>query len=308
MITLPDDFFFIAHTTLRCNYKCPFCIQRHEEDSRKKIFGFDEITTQQWIDGINHFKAPFCVLSGGEITVRKDAATIAIGIADNFGFVELGTNLSKDPTPLINEIVASGKTNIVFGVSYHPGQVRNDRQFLKWIKIILKSPLKLHVVSIIDIPDGSGKIASDRLKKMGVPKINLAPFEGFWNTKTKKYHTDDGEFYPDWHNFGEAGNRKKKELVSCRTTLIAISPNGSIHRCSHLLYINSKNNMGTVLDIDEEKIQKEIDEGVMCGLFGQCQPCNISRLYVKRTSKDENGKLLKDSDGKVITSSQEERF
>lgn len=288
-VILKENYFFIAHTTLRCNYKCPFCIQRHEEDSRKTIFGFDEITTQQWIDGLNHFKAPFCVLSGGEITVRKDSAAIAIGIADNFGFVELGTNLSKDPTSMINEVVAAGKKNVVIGVSYHPDQVRNDRQFLKWIKIILNSSLELNVVSIIDIPDGSGKIAADRLKKMGVPKINLAPFEGFWNAKSKKYHTDDGDLYPANHNFGEAGNRKKKELVSCRTTLIAISPNGSIYRCSHLLYKNSDNNMGIILDVDEERIKKDIREGVLCDQFGNCNPCTYGRIIVKRTSTHLNG-------------------
>jgi len=272
MIELPANFFFTAHTTLRCNFSCSYCIQRHDEYDKNTMFNLSELSTTEFIDGLKNFKAPFLVISGGEVTIRNDAATIACGVADNFSYIEIGTNLNKDPSTMIKEIIQAGKKNIKIGCSFHPEQVKNETMFLLHLKKIMNSPIELNVVAIVDTPDHKGEEAYKKFQQMGVPKLQLSPYQGFWK----------GDLYPK--EFEEYGGRHDKKKCNCSSTIVAISPNGNIYRCSHLLYLNSKHSMGNITNItteNEQAIKDNIINGGYCDELGWCQPCNVYRIFPK---------------------------
>lgn len=267
MINFPSHWYFTAHLVLKCNYNCSYCIQKFDDNKEtiNKITK-DNLSTEDWINGLSKFKAPFLVLSGGEVTIKSDTAEIACAVADNFGHVEIGTNLYKDPQPIIDEIIKQRKFNVVIGTSYHPSQC-NKKLFLYYIKKILDSEVTLNTVAIVDTPDGEGKKAYDELAKLGVPKISLNPFQGFW----------DDVLYPE--ECESYCGKKYKKNADCRTSIIAIGPNGNIYPCAHLCYINSDTNLGNIKDLDENRIMEFIEKGIFCSELGFCNPCTFGRIF-----------------------------
>jgi len=101
MINIPDSYCLMVHLTLRCNMCCSYCIQNFDRN-RQHYDIKEELTTQEWIDGINKFSGKLITLSGGEVTLRKDLPEIIQGIK-NFSTIHLGTNLLINPKEYINK-------------------------------------------------------------------------------------------------------------------------------------------------------------------------------------------------------------
>ena len=117
MIELFPTCFFVCHLTLRCNYDCSYCIQKHDTGNKDIFNTYEEKDVDYWINGIKRFTGSNLYLSGGEITLLgEEYIAELVNNIDSFSRITIGTNLEYDIDKLL--LLLKPKTTIEFGVSY----------------------------------------------------------------------------------------------------------------------------------------------------------------------------------------------
>jgi len=259
---LPERYNYAEiYLTLRCNLKCPYCINDDNGDTVRKR---EELSSEQWIKGLNNvdFGNIPLTLGGGEPTLHKGFYEILSGLKPETK-VDLLTNLQFDvdeftrntrperfnqsDTPAYRSIRAS----------YHVGQM-NPQDLVDRAKKLQDAGYSIGIFGL-DHPTFINE--NMRIMEMAVAKqIFFFPknFMGEWNEKI--YGTYK---YPD-------GLNKGREKVKCRTRELLISPSGNLHRCHRDLY-KGENILDNILNPDL-KIE---DKFRPCSNFGECNPCDL---------------------------------
>lgn len=259
-VLLPADTTYIAaFLSLRCNYSCSYCINRHGKFRLRK-----EMSAEQWINGLNRLSidrkqmVPITI-QGGEPSVHKNWLDILAGIEDYF-YVDILTNLTFDVHKFIEAVPPSKFERDVpyapIRVSYHPEQA-DFNDLLNKAKYLDMHGYDVGVFAVAH-PDININRVNKEAKKRG---IDFRPKEFLGWHKGKLYGTYR---YPD----AMSGVNGKK--VMCKTTELLIAPDGNIHRCHRDLYAG-ENSVGHILD----KNLKIEFKPRPCSQFGSCSECDV---------------------------------
>lgn len=257
-LKLPEGITYIgAFLSLRCNYKCEYCINRHGHLKARK-----ELKAEQWIEGLNQLDINKKLMlpitfSGGEPSKHEGWLQIIKDLGKQF-YIDILTNLDFD----IDKFMAMIPPGLLqrkvpyacIRVSYHPG------------------------FSNIPILLGKIKRLQDRAYDIGLFTIDHPEMAELTREQTEKHDIDFrlkemlGEYkgrlygcfkYPQ----GLSGKARK---VQCKTTELLIAPDGNIHRCHRDLYAG-ENKLGNLLDKDLKVEFKFRD----CDKYGQCNACDV---------------------------------
>ncbi len=259
---LPERYNYTeVYLTLRCNLKCPYCINDNNGSVVRKR---EELSAEQWIKGLNSidFDNIPLTLGGGEPTLHKGFYEILNGLKPETK-VDLLTNLQFDIDEFIrntrperfNQSTTPAYRSI--RASYHVGQM-NPQDLVDKARKLQDAGYSIGIFGL-DHP----RFINENMKimEMAVAKqIFFFPknFLGEWNGKL--YGT---------YKYSEGLDGKKKP-VKCRTRELLIDPSGNIHRCHRDLY-ESENVLDNILNPD----LKVEDSFRPCSNFGECNPCDV---------------------------------
>jgi len=263
-VKIPERFNYAEmYLTLRCNFKCPYCINNNDgrgiKTRRRK-----EINAEQWANALNKIqfgKIPLTI-GGGEPTLHAGFFELLDRLRPDIK-VDLLTNLQFDIGEFMKRTrperftMSSAPAYRAIRVSYHVGQSSP----IDLIEKVEKLQERGYSVGIfgLDIPQFVNE--NMRLMEMAVDKrIFFFPknFLGVWN----------GQLYGTYKY--PSGLSGKREEVSCRTREILVDPSGEIYRCHRDLY-KAENPVGNILN-PELKIE---DQFRPCANFGECNPCDV---------------------------------
>lgn len=259
-IAIPDCTYIGAFLTLRCNYACSYCINRHGDFKPRH-----EMSAEQWCDGLNRLKIDRgrmvpVTLCGGEPTCHREWQEIVSGIKEEM-YLDILTNLTFDLEEFMIAAPPSRWERDVpypaIRVSYHPEFSSYTRLLDKALKLdIWGYPIAIYVVAH---PTVNVKPLKDKAEKMGLD-FRTKEFLG-WHEE-KLY----GEYkYPEAVK-GERTGRK----VRCKSNELLIAPDGNIHRCHHDLYAGD-NPVGHILD-EGLKLTFDFRD---CDALGECSCCDV---------------------------------
>ncbi len=256
-LKLPDITYIGVFLTLRCNFKCAYCINRHGPLKARK-----ELKAQQWTEGLSRLDidrkqmVPI-TFSGGEPSKHENWLEIIGEIGKKF-YVDILTNLDFD----IDKFMAAIPPKLLqrkvpyacIRVSYHPG--------------------------FSDIPKllGKTKRMQDKGYDIGLFTLDHPEMAGLTREQIDKYRIDfrlkemlgqyKGQMYGHFKYPNALNNKLRK--VQCKTSELLIAPDGGIHRCHRDLYAG-ENQLGNILDKNLD-IQFKFRE---CEKFGQCNSCDV---------------------------------
>ena len=267
LFKVPDHFNYVGiYLTLRCNFKCPYCITEHGNLQRE----VEELSTSGWIEGLSRIETrpdlPI-TLQGGEPTLHPGCWDIANALWRQDKPLDILTNGSFN----VPEFTAKVKPEVFqrnakyanIRVSFHPPM--HDANALA-TKVFTLQNMGYNVgIWGISHP---GLKNQNRVMKKVCANLNidfrmkefLGVYKGDWYG-TMKYK---GACHLDMQEPAYASD------VECRTTEIIVNPAGYIFRCHSDLYAN-RYPIGHILD-DEIK---GIGEWKRCSNYGQCNPCDI---------------------------------
>jgi len=235
-ILVPNNLTYIgAFLSLRCNFNCAYCINKHGELKPRK-----ELTGEQWIEGLNRLQidrklmVPI-TLCGGEPSKHKGFLNILKWLKEDL-YIDILTNLDFDVDEFMREILPERlKRDVPYAsirVSYHPEF--SDLTIL--FGNLVKMQYKGYSVGLfaVEHPDTNLDYVKKLSKQLGID-FRTKEFLGIWrNTLWGEYK------YPD----AICGETKK---VQCKTSELLIAPDGNIHRCHRDLYAG-ENPVGNILD------------------------------------------------------------
>jgi organic radical activating enzyme len=256
-IVLPDECNYIgAFLTLRCNLKCPYCINKFSKFKMPR-----EMSAKDWIEGLSRIptRADLPItLCGGEPTIHPGFYLIAHALRFNHvKYLDLLTNGEFDIQEFAKKIPAT-----------------TFKRFAKYASIRISYHLKSHPELLVAKVSG--------LKEWGYEV-------GVWGLDINKKQNKVMEKYCKTFNIDfrvkeflskKSGTYKypgalsgKKKTVLCKTSELLIGPSGHIFRCHADLYA-FRNPVAHILD-EEIKLPGFTE----CGNFGGCNPCDIKTKF-----------------------------
>jgi len=254
----PNCDYIEAYLTLRCNFKCEYCINDFDKVIRKR----NELSGSEWIKALNRIETKLPItLGGGEPTLHRDFYEIVNGIKTTS--VDLLTNLSFD----VDEFIAnttpslftsrSEKSYKPIRVSYHQSQ-HDPHKLVAKARKLSEAGYNLGILGIFN------------------------PYTMSLNNKMAEICKDNGVFFFCKEFLGELNGimygtyRYPKALSGssdrcmCRTNELLIGPDGNINRCHKFLYDNVSS--GKNITNENLVIDNKFD---VCNCFGQCNPCDV---------------------------------
>ena len=260
-VNVPEEFNYIAcFLTLRCNYDCPFCLNRFNG----KVLPGEEMSGEKWIAGLNRLdlkKGLPLTLEGGEPGLHRDFFRIIRGI-DEDKEIDILTNLTFDLGEFIGTIPPDRLNREApyanIRVSYYP-LVHSLEEIARRVAKLNAAGFKAGLYGI-DHPLWKREIekAEEYCRRGGID-FRTKDFLGFYEGKLHGNY-----LYEDACLLRE----RKKRL--CRIKELIIGPDGSIFRCHADLY-GGGNPVGHILD-DDLAVRYEFRE---CGNYGHCHPCDL---------------------------------
>ena len=258
-IQLSECTYIAAFLTLRCNYRCSYCINRHGAFKPRH-----EMTAEEWITGLNRLcidrsRMVPVTLQGGEPTVHPHWAEIVGGIKEEL-YLDMLTNLTFG---LDEFCMAAPPSRWERDVPYAPIRASYHPEFSSYNDLLDKAS-KLQMlgydvgVFVVEHPTVNAPSLKKKAEKYGVDfrtKELLGRYEGRLYGKYK---------YPE-----AVRGERLGVTVECRTTELLIAPDGYIHRCHRDLYAG-EHMVGHILDRDL-KVEFKFRE---CGFFGCCSECD----------------------------------
>ena len=258
MITIPERYNYIAaFLTLRCNLKCPYCINKHSTLSERK-----ELDADSWIKILNSLDVPDSLnitLEGGEPTLLEGFFDILNGIKKP---VDMLTNLEFDIDDFIKKIdprfFSIGKKigYKSIRVSYH---YQDQVELLSKAVKLQNEGFNIGVFSV-NSPDKVYKNMemAERCRKAQM-YFYTKDFLGVFNDQLYGYYK-----YPD------SVTAPSTKDVNCRIKELLIAPDGNCFRCHRDLYANES----TIGNITEKNFIIE-DIFRECSNYGNCSPCDV---------------------------------
>ena len=234
---LPDSYNYIAlFLTMRCNYKCSYCINWKNK--------YDEKDSKYWIENLSKMETNLPVtIGGGEPSLHKGFIDIINHIPQK---VDILTNLSFDVLNFINKININKfdmtKAFAPIRVSFH-SEYADVNLILHKIKILMDAQFRI----------GLYCVESEENKNF---------VEEF-----KRYSWLDFQTKPLLDNSVKQNDEVTN--VKCKTKELLLAPNGKIYRCHRDLY--KKEYEISTLD----KTEKIKDIYRLCTYANECHPCDI---------------------------------
>jgi glycosyltransferase involved in cell wall biosynthesis len=227
------------YPTLRCNLRCPYCVNDHVPGGKKES---PRIPGLEWAAAINRH-GRHVVITGGEPFLLPDLVDM-INAIDPSLIVRVYTNLSLD----VREMLDALRREVRFYVSWHPRPHADYDQFLANLDRIQKHPLLWADVHAVRAKETEDLLPSD-----------LQHFSSVC------LHIDVDD---DQRSFiGSIGNKGSQAL--CRRRILLVGPDGQRYQCVSNL-MRRKNPMENVL---HEALRDEIHV-TTCQDFGLCAPCD----------------------------------
>ena len=261
MIKLPKEINYAElYYTLRCNFKCPYCINNVNTVVRKREER-SYVELAKAINNIDFGKLPLTI-GGGEPTLREDFYSFINSLRKDIS-IDLLTNLSFNTATFIKELhpnrfTSQGDTTAYksIRVSYHPQQ-SNPEELVEKVKRLQVQGFSIGIFGIAS-PNSIGPNIqmAELARKYGIyffVKEYLGKFEnsilGYYKYKDAVYHT--------------------AKKAQCRTSELLIDSSGKIYKCHRDLYDNDRE-LGNIFS--EENIEFKYRD---CSLYGECNPCDI---------------------------------
>lgn len=263
MIKIPESKSYCeAYLTLRCNYKCPYCINDHTGVQRKR----GELKANEWIAALNNIdfgKLPLTI-GGGEPTIHSGFYEIMSGLRPETR-VDLLTNGTFDVDRFMKEIKPSRFTQKQeayyksIRMSYHV-KTSDPKELTEKAKVLHKNGYSVGVFSI-NHPENlnANVIMTEVCREAGV-YFFIRDFLGYY-----------GDRLYGWYMYPEGLNGNKKHC-QCKSSEVLIGPSGELYKCHRDLY------EGALPIGDIGRITFDINDGFLpCDSFGLCNPCDLKR-------------------------------
>jgi len=260
-IAIPGTYNYIAaFLTLRCNYRCSYCINYF---GNGKLSG-ESISGEEWVRALNRIiprnDLPI-TLQGGEPSLHKDFIYIINNLKPELK-LDMLTNIQFDVDKFVRSVKPERfKRESPYAsirVSFHPEVMRLDETFAKVLKM-QDAGFSVGIWGVM-YPVYKDIIlrAQDKARGMGI------------DFRTKEFLGDHDSSLFGTYKYEMAVNRKFKKKCLCKTTEFIIGPTGLAHRCHSDLY-EGRESMESILD---PEFQLE-DVFRPCDRFGHCNPCDI---------------------------------
>jgi len=256
---LPDEINYAeAYLTLRCNLRCPYCINDPDD---KVVRNRKEMSGEEWIEMLNKidFGNVPLTLGGGEPTIHKDFYQIVNGI-NPLTKLDLLTNLRFNPIDFKHNIPRTKFARVenpvykAIRVSYHPSQMNPD-------ELIYKA----RQMQLFGFPIGIFGINHPENIEANMQMAELARKEKIYFFVKDFLGEYKGKLFGNYSNPDGISGAKKQ--VKCRSKELLIGPEGDVYRCHRDLY-RKENTIGRIPYVDLYKFRD-------CNNFGECNPCDL---------------------------------
>lgn len=253
--------------TLRCNLKCPYCINLHDGGSRAAM-GKRTMGAEEWVRAANRLELrpdlPL-TLQGGEPTLFPGFYRFVNEVKPGLK-LDLLTNMTFDVEEFIanvpREPFLREAPYAPIRVSYHPGQNDIDELVRRYFRMV-EAGFRVGIYGILH-PEEERRAhilnTQERCQKLGVD-FRTKEFLGEWEG------TLHGQYkYPG----AVLGGRLRS--CRCRTGELLVDPAGLVYKC-HADLMAGRAPYAHVLDADLS--EASIDEFRPCDSFGTCNPCDV---------------------------------
>jgi len=260
-LSLPPGYNYIGvFLTLRCPYRCSYCINGFGEIQRRSA---GEISGREWIGFFNRLDTrdiPI-TLQGGEPGVHPDFVEIVRETAKTH-FVDILTTLAFDLRRFVRHIEPAMLNREApyapIRVSYHPQQFSLS-SLVEKAGFLQKEGFRVGIYGVLH-PSQVGEMehAQSVCADLGFD-FRTKPFLGFHNGRLY------GEYaYPD------ACAMQGTQTRECAPSELLLAPDGAIYPCHHHLH-NRVNPSGHIGDRSFA-----IPDGYKtCHYYGRCNPCDV---------------------------------
>ena len=289
-IEIPKEYNYLsAFLTMRCNFKCSYCLNAFEEDFYRK--NFKEIPGERWVEGLNKLKPrkglPI-TFSGGEPREHGDLVYIINNLRPDFE-IDLLTNLHWGKRYLekfANEVspdrIKRDSPYPSIRASYHPEQMGNGDTLIKNTKFLQENGFSIGLYSVqYPSPKNLQAITQMqfRCKNEGI-EFRIKDFTGKFEGEDD-FGTPFSITYGDYSKYPSSAFSKNTSDSLCKTGELLIGPDGDVYKCHRDLYAEEFS-VGNLLD-SSFKIEWIFRE---CNKYGNCHPCDVK---VKTDSKQKVG-------------------
>ena len=247
----------IPFITLRCNFKCRYCITRFSPDFD---FSYKELPGEKWVEFINaQENVKDVIFNGGEPTLHQDFSSMINNLRE-FRLIAIGTNYSSMATRALLKLTP--REYIIIDGTFHPHFISHHD--------ISQNLLRLQAagfrvrVHVLDYPGFTGRPPSfvHDFKLQGIVSFTQR-YEGFYEDR----------FYYDQKKLPYCGLSSKSTCLCSRSIYTPVAPNGEIFFCHYLMYAKIK--AGVLGNISAPP--STLPEDLNCAYLGYCNPCDWPR-------------------------------
>ncbi|GAB6126610.1 radical SAM protein [Humidesulfovibrio idahonensis] len=253
--------------TLRCNLKCPYCINLHDGGSRSAM-SKRVMEVEDWIRAADRLKLRAdlpLTLQGGEPTLYPGFFRLVNEARADLKF-DLLTNLTFDVAEFIAKVPRERFLREApyapIRVSYHPGQNDIDELVRRYFQLV-EAGFRVGIYGILH-PEKAKRDhileTKERCQGLGVD-FRTKEFLGEWN----------GELYGEFKYPGSVLGQERR-TCRCRTSELLVDPAGLVYKC-HSDLLEGRAAYAHVLDADLSA--ESIDEFRPCESYGECNPCDV---------------------------------
>lgn len=265
---------WVLHLTMRCNYACPYCIQKEiiTKENKRRVNQYNELTGRQWLDFFTqiHYHPATTIIMGGEPSLHPDFVDILYGLTKLGHYIDITSNLSFDADKVICRVKELGFTIPTIWSTYHPAQ-GNVEQYFENVR-------KINASGIL-----SGKITCAWMDT-----------EKWEHLLDDQYRTDLARFHElcgqngisaqhSWIR-GQAEGRayrrerdnngnKITEHKQCFSSWVNVAPDGDIYNCAY--HMGERTHcFGNITDPENIRRMPEYGEWFGCTDWGWCEACH----------------------------------
>jgi hypothetical protein len=265
---LPQHNYVAFFLTLACNFKCPYCINLHDQENRISVAQKHHLKARDWVVAANRLTLrpdlPL-TLQGGEPTLHPGFYQLVNDVKPEIQ-MDLMTNLSFEIEKFIQQVpvwrFVREAPYAAIRVSYHPGQSNLDEMIRKTLHL-QEAGFRIGLYGI-EHPDPQIRAhiyqVRDHCLQLGLD-FRLKEFLGEFN----------GRIYGSF-KFSDCVDASMLQRCDCRTTEIIVDPSGHVFRCHADLY-HGHNSIAHILDPDFNEASIEVFRE--CFIYGQCNPCDV---------------------------------
>jgi ADP-heptose:LPS heptosyltransferase/2-polyprenyl-3-methyl-5-hydroxy-6-metoxy-1,4-benzoquinol methylase len=277
------DAYWGAFLTLNCSARCPYCIQRIDQERfLKAAKSYTLLRGSQWLSFLNdlpHRNGQPLAVIGGEPTLHPDFIDILNGLE---GYrITVTTNLRSPFYQKLQKFIRRLKPRSIvrFNTSFHPEAISVD-DYCRLIAQMKDAGLWVDQVAMVDHPGSNLESYRTRFAEHGLT-LAAQSFLGYWN----------GRLYPDPSDrtikndpaehgitdpalYRHAFSARTRRPMRCCSKRFLMAPDGTVYPCHYLLYSHSEMHFGSISDGDIRLPEGFFD----CPDCGFCNPCDYPHV------------------------------